>query len=120
MLHCDKLITIVHREPAPRGSAPGDSYTCFTVNGSWYEKNKATVTESGLKTARFVQCRIPTPSLELLRTLKRGDKLLKGELRKADSTVFAALGRTHNAVTILDIHDNTHAVHSHVYLEGSD
>lgn len=120
MFRCDKQLTIVHREPAAQASVSGDSYVCIPVTGSWYEKNKAAVTTTGLQTARFVQCRIPSTSPDLLSMVKRGDKMLKGTLSHADSAGFAALGRTHRAVTILDIHDNTDATNGHFYLEGSD
>lgn len=120
MFRCDKQLTVVHRIPAAQASVSGDSYECISVTGSWYEKNKAAVTTNGLQTARFVQCRIPSTSPDLLSMVKRGDKVLKGSLEQVDSTGFAVLGRTHRAATILDIHDNTDAVNGHFYLEGSD
>lgn len=120
MFRADKTITFVHREPSANAAVTGDRYTCTTVTGSWYERVSSAVTETGLKTVRTVKCRVPGTVSPALAALKRGDKFLKGTLDAADSAVFAALGRTHGAVTILDIHDNTDAVNGHYYFEGSD
>lgn len=112
-------LTLVHHTKTPEG----DQYACWPFRGSWYRQNKVTVTTGGLVAAQLVKCRIPcwglsSTELSRLAALQPGDKVLRGRLDSCDGAAFAALGRTHGAAVVLDIHDNTRGAAPHYYLEG--
>ena len=120
MLRTEEPLTLVHHIKG----ADGDTYTCTTVQGSWYRQNLAAVTANGLQAARRVRCRVPTwnlgsASLAALAALVPGDKILRGQADCPDGATFAALGRTQGAATVLDVHDNTRGAFPHYYLEGA-
>ena len=120
MFKANKTLTVVHRVQL----TGGDSYACWQFTGSWYRQNKVTVGSSGLQAAQLVKCRIPVwgmGCIELgrLRLLSSGDKVLRGELAECDGKTFAALGRTHGAATVLDVHINEDVANPHVYIEGA-
>lgn len=120
MLKANEALTVVHRVKL----ADGDNYACWQFTGSWYRQNKVTVGSSGLQAAQLVKCRIPiwgmgSTELGRLRLVSGGDKVLRGTLSECDGKTFAALGRTHEAATILDVHINEDVANPHVYLEGA-
>lgn len=113
-------LTLVHHTK----SREGDSYACWPFRGSWYRQNRAAVTQNGLQSAQIVKCRIPcwglgSTELGRLAALRPGDKVLRGTLTACDGAAFAALGRTHGAAAVLDVHDNTRGVSPHYYIEGA-
>lgn len=119
MLMATEWVTLVRHVR----TTTGDQYLCHACKGSWHSQNKAAVTANGLQTARLVRCRVPVDGLtaevaSALGALAPGDKVVRGMVTVPDGKAFAALGREHEAATLVDKHDNTRGRFPHYYLEG--
>ena len=119
MLNANETITVIHHTR----TADGDTYTCHTFTGSWFAQLRSAVTTGGLQSARTVRARIPaapdSAGAALLRTFAPGDRMIRGKRETCTAREFAALGRTGEGFSVLDIHDNTRAIPPHFYLEGA-
>lgn len=132
MLGCTETITAVMRYYDPETRA--DSYRCRVLQGaSWYARSRCATAGNGLQAARLYQVRLPRenaggycppceydPDASESWTLRPGDKLARGALPSCTGEEFAALARTREAFTVLDVHDNlSRPANPHLYIEGA-
>lgn len=132
MLGCTETITAVTRLYDPETRT--DSYRCRVLRGaSWYARAEHALTDAGLQAARLYKVRLPLenaggycppheydPAVPETWTLRPGDKLVRGVLPSCTEAEFAALARTREAFTVLDVHDNlARPACPHLYIEGA-
>lgn len=115
MLKCTETVTIVQQD----GGRTEELYTCTVIRGaSWFWKNKVQMGDTGLRSARMLQCRVPTQNLPPGLDVHPGDRIVRGEMRTVSKAEFAALGRTREAAVVLDVHRNLFGPTPHIYIEG--
>lgn len=130
MLNADKTVTVIHHEK----TADGDAYLCHVLRGvSWHTQNRYTVETTGQKPSRTHKIRIPfsllgsyldpdafreLPDKAGFWTLAHEDKIALGEYESVTGAEFAALSRSPDACTVLDIHKNFYGHSRHIYAEG--
>ena len=115
MLKCTETVTIVQQH----AGRTEERYTCTVLRGaSWCWKDRVQMGDTGLRSARMLQCRIPTQYLPPDLAVQPGNKIVRGEIHAVSGAEFAALGRTHEAAVVLDVHRNLFGPTPHIYIEG--